>query len=132
MAVIARARAAGRSPKAEMAASGFRPDLRKRGTVRSVFDGRHTFSRYFAPTEHHRPKTLDELYANNDLELYDRVNDPEERVNLAANREANGELVLAMNAKLDALIAAEIGVDDGRELPDVEGIDWQLPQARFD
>jgi len=132
MAVISRARAAGRSPKAEMAASGFRPDLRKRGTLRSVFDGRYTFSRYFAPTEHHRPTTLDELYADNDLELYDRVNDPDERINLAANREENGALVHTMNAKLDALIAAEIGVDDGRELPDVEGIDWQLHHARFD
>lgn len=132
MAVIAGARAAGKDPKAEMAASGFRPDLKKRGTLRSVSDGRYTFSRYFSPTEHHRPRSLDELYAHNDLELYDRANDPEETTNLAADREANGDLVLAMNTKLDSMISAEIGNDDGRELPDVEGIDWRLQKGRFD
>ena len=42
------------------------------------------------------------------------------------------ELVLAMSAKLESIIAAEIGVDDGRELPDVEGVDWALPQERYD
>jgi arylsulfatase len=129
---IANAKAAGKDPKAEMAATGFRPNLKKRGSVRSVFDGRHTFSRYFSPTEHHEPASLDELYKYNDLELYDREEDPGEETNLAADRAANGDLVLAMNAKLAAIIAAEIGVDDGRELPDVDGIDWALPQNRFD
>jgi arylsulfatase len=132
MAFIADARARGREPQAEMAATGFKPDLRKRGTVRSVYDGRYTFSRYFSPTEHHRPANLDELYRYNDLELYDRVADPAELTNLATDRAANGDLVLAMSAKLEAVIAAEIGVDDGSALPDVEGIDWALPQTRFD
>jgi arylsulfatase len=132
MEFIANARAAGKDPRAEMAAAGFRPNLRKRGTVRSVFDGRYTFSRYFSPTEHHRPENLDDLYAYNDLELYDRQNDPDEMTNLAADRAANGDLVLAMSAKLEAIIAEEIGVDDGSELPDIEGIDWTLQEARFD
>ncbi|MGE0623670.1 MAG: sulfatase-like hydrolase/transferase [Pseudomonadales bacterium] len=132
MALISKARAAGRDPQAEMAATGFRPDLKKRGSVRSAFDGRYTFSRYFSPTEHHRPRDIDDLYRHNDLELYDRANDPGEMDNLAADRHANAELVMAMNAKLEAIIAAEIGIDDGRELPDVEGIDWALPQDRFD
>lgn len=60
------------------------------------------------------------------------MNDPDEIINLAADRAANGELVLAMSAKLESIIAAEIGVDDGRELPDVDGVDWALPQERFD
>jgi arylsulfatase len=132
VAFIARARAAGKDPKAEMAATGFRPDLKKRGTVRSVFDGRYTFSRYFSPTEHHQPMGLDELYRYNDLELYDRTNDPDEMENLAADPDGNAELVLAMSAKLESIIASEIGVDDGRELPDVDGVDWALPQNRFD
>ena len=51
---------------------------------------------------------------------------------LAADRASQGDLVLAMNAKLDAAIAAEIGSDDGRELPSVDGIDWSLAQERFD
>ena len=75
---------------------------------------------------------LDELNKYNDLELYDREKDPGEQTNLAADRAANGDLVLAMNAKLETIIAAEIGIDDGSELPDVEGIDWALPQDRFD
>jgi len=129
---IVNAKAAGKDPKAEMAATGFRPNLKKRGTVRSVFDGRYTFSRYFSPTEHHKPETLDELYAHNDLELYDRKNDPGETVNLAADRAANGDLVLAMSAKLEAIIAAEIGVDSGSELPEIDGINWTLQQSRFD
>ena len=129
---IADARAAGKDPKAEMKASGFKPNLKKRGTERTVFDGRYTFSRYFSPLEHHKPANLDELYAHNDLELYDRQNDPHETTNLAADRAANGELVLEMSAKLENVIAAEIGVDDGRELPDVDGIDWVLQKDRFD
>jgi arylsulfatase len=129
---IAKAKAEGKDPKAEMAATGFRPNLKKRGTVRSIFDGRYTFSRYFSPTEHHKPTNLDELYKYNDLELYDRVNDPGEMKNLAPARDTNGELVLAMSTKLESMIAAEIGIDDGRELPDVDGIDWALPQNRFD
>jgi len=132
IAFIASAVAAGKDPKAEMAATGFRPDLRKRGTVRSVFDGRYTFSRYFSPIQHHRPTGIDELYRYNDLELYDRDNDPDETTNLAADQAANGDLVLAMSEKLELLIAAEIGVDDGRELPDVDGIDWMLQRSRFD
>lgn len=132
MSFIANAKAAGKDPQAEMAATGFKPNLKKRGSVRSVFDGRYTFSRYFSPMEHHKPTNLDDLYRYNDLELYDRVNDPEEMVNLAADRDSNGELVLAMNKKLEAIITAEIGVDDGSELPEVDGIDWALPQARFD
>ena len=132
MPFIANAKAAGKDPKAEMAATGFRPNLKKRGSVRSMSDGRYTFSRYFSPTEHHKPANLDELYKYNDLELYDREQDPGENTNLAADRATNGDLVLAMNAKLETIIAAEIGVDDGSELPDVDGIDWALPQDRFD
>lgn len=58
---IANAKAAGKDPEAEMAATGFRPNLKKRGSVRSMFDGQYTFSRHFSPTEHHRPANLDEL-----------------------------------------------------------------------
>ena len=104
----------------------------QRGSVRSMFDGRYTFSRYFSPTEHHSPANLDQLYRFNDLELYDRVNDPDEMTNLAVDRETNAELVQAMSTKLESIIAAEIGIDDGRELPDVDGIDWALPQQRYD
>lgn len=132
MQLISIARAAGKDPKTEMSASGFKPNLKKRGTVRSAFDGRYKFSRYFSPTEHHKPADLDTLYAHNDLELYDRRSDPSEMTNLAADRARNADLVLAMSAKLEAIIGAEIGVDDGRELPDIKGSDWTLQKDRFD
>ncbi len=32
-----------------------RPDLMKRGAIRSVFDGRYQFTRYFSPKQHNRP-----------------------------------------------------------------------------
>lgn len=38
------------------------PDLSKRGAIRSVFDGRYQFSRYFAPTQHNRPTSIEGLW----------------------------------------------------------------------
>ena len=49
-------------------------------------------------------------------ELYDLENDPQELYNIASDREANAELIEVMNRRLNALIAAEIGVDDGAEM----------------
>jgi arylsulfatase len=124
--IVSEAKAAGQKPGEAMQAAGYRPNLKKRGTLRSVFDGRHKFTRYFSPLERHRPKNLDELYRLNDLELFDLQSDPSEMTNLAVDREANAKLVLAMSDKLEALIKAEIGVDDGREMPEFEGIDWAI------
>ncbi len=125
---IAQAMAAGENPKdpATLAKRGIKPDLKKRGTIRTVYDGRYKFSRYFAPVERNRPTTLDELYANNDVELFDLQTDPREMTNLAANKGAHGDLTLAMSAKLEAAIKAEIGIDNGREMPDFKGIKWAI------
>jgi arylsulfatase len=124
--IIADARASGRDPKAAVKAAGYRPDLKKRGSLRSVFDGRHKFTRYFSPIERNAPRDLDELYRNNDVELFDLQADPREMVNLATDRAAREPLLRAMNAKLEAAIAAEFGRDDGREMPPFEGIDWSI------
>lgn len=129
IAVAGRAIAAGQSPRESMKKSGFQPDLKKRGSVRTVFDGRYKFSRYFAPVDRNKPATLDELYMANDVELFDLKNDPTEIVNLAANREKNAELIATMSGKLEALIKAEIGSDDGREMPDVGKITWTIDRA---
>lgn len=106
---------------AAVQASGVQPNLKKRGSVRSMFDGRYKFTRYFAPIERNRPTSLEELYAHNDVELFDLQTDPDEAHNLAAAKEANSAQVLAMSAKLERVIAAEIGRDDGREMPDIQG-----------
>jgi arylsulfatase len=124
--IIADAKAAGRDPKAAMKEAGYRPDLKKRGSLRTVFDGRHKFTRYFAPVDRNSPRDLDELYRWNDVELFDLKTDPRESVNLAADRAAHEPLLRTMNAKLETAIAAEIGKDDGREMPPLEGIDWSI------
>jgi arylsulfatase A-like enzyme len=95
-----------------------------RVAIRSITDERHRFTRYFSFREFNTPTTLDELRARNDLELYDLHADPDEVVNLAHDFDANRDLIAKMNAKLNTLIANEIGVDDGSFLPLKGWIDW--------
>src|SRR6516165_5028786 len=121
--------AEGKDPKETMKAAGYKPDLKKRGSVRTVFDGRYKFSRYFAPVDRNRPATIDDLYKANDVELFDLQTDPREAVNLAAEREKNGELITVMSAKLEGAIKAEIGVDDGREMPEISKVTWYMDTA---
>ena len=115
----------GGNPK-KLREAGLVPDLNKRGAVRSVYDGRYVYSRYFAPRQHNRPTTLEQLYAVNDVELYDRESDPYEMTNLAAQRGAARELVLAMNEKLNRLIDAEVGEDRGQMLPGGIEAGWEV------
>ena len=66
------------------------------------------------------------MFANNDIELFDFVNDPNEIVNLATDRRKNGDLLLAMNEKLNAMIELEVGEDIGQMLPGGADADWTL------
>lgn len=110
--------------------AGIVPDLSKRGAVRSVFDGRYVFSRYFSPKQHNRPTSLEELYLLNDVELFDTASDPLELNNLAATKGANAELVLAMNEKLNRLIDEQVGEDRGQMLPGGIEAGWEVtPQT---
>lgn len=125
----AQAFAAGKNPKEEAEKQGFKPDLKKRGTVRSAFDGRYRFTRYCAPIDRNSPTTIDELFKWNDVELYDLEKDPGEMTNLAMDRQANAALLMTMNGKLEAVIKVEIGKDDGREMPDIPNITWGLDKV---
>ena len=105
-------------------AGALRPDLTKRGAIRSVFDGRYKFARYFSPRQHNRPTSLEALFKLNDLELFDLENDPLERNNLALDKNKSGTLLEQMNAKLNALIDQEVGEDVGQMLPGGVDGDW--------
>jgi hypothetical protein len=89
------------------------PDLDKRELFRGVFDGRYKLVRYFGLGHYHLPGSVEELLANNDVALYDLLIDPEEMDNLADPDNPNYDeaLLATMNAKLNALITAEIGED---------------------
>ncbi len=101
-------------------------DFSKRGAIRSVFDGRHKFSRYFSPLEHDRPETFHELTSRNDLELFDLDADPTESVNLAADPQARKDLILGMNDQLNRVIDEEVGLDDGSFLPTGTDHPWEV------
>jgi arylsulfatase len=127
--VAGEAIAAGKDPKESMKASRFKPDLRKRGNVRTVFDGRYKFSRYFSPVDRNKPGNIDDLYQANDVELFDLQTDKLETKNLASDRKKNANLISTMSGKLESIIKAEIGKDDGREMPELANITWTIDRA---
>lgn len=104
------------------------PNFANRTAIRSIWDGRYRFSRYFSPIRFNTPRSLEELFAMNDVEVYDRRNDPEEVDNLALDPKRNGDLIVALNQETNRRIAEEVGVDDGRFLPIRDG-KWHFPPA---
>ena len=95
-------------------------DLRKRGALRSVFDGRYRFTRYFSPMQHNCPISLEEVLQYNTIELFDHQNDPKENNNLAATKEdysRHRDIIEEMNRKMNVIIELEIGPDVGQMLP---------------
>ncbi len=120
---VAHIRAGGKPD--QLKAAGIVPDLRKRGAVRSIFDGRFVYARYFSPKQHNRPTTLEELHRYNDVELFDTESDPLELTNLAGEKR-HRELVLAMNEALTRVIDAEVGEDRGQMLPGGVEAGWEV------
>jgi arylsulfatase len=94
-------------------------DLNKRGFLSFTFDGRYKFGRYYAPNAFNAPRTLEQIFKYNDVQLFDLKNDPNEMDNLALDREKNGKTILRLNALLNDLMAREVGVNDGKFLPEV-------------
>lgn len=98
-----------------LATGMFFPSLNNPGLFRGVFDGRYKFARYFRPSQHHTPEDFETLKRLNQLELYDTLADPNELTNLALDAERHQEVIMRLNAMTNALVAREVGVDDGRE-----------------
>lgn len=95
-----------------------KPDMSGRGFVSFVYDGRHKFARYYAPNQFNTPDTLEDLLANNEIELFDLVNDPDEVDNLGIDHETNRDTIMRMNALLNEMITSEVGMNDGSFLPE--------------
>jgi arylsulfatase A-like enzyme len=93
------------------------PKLDKRGFLSFVFDGRYKFARYYAPANFNTPERFEQILRNNDLQLFDLMNDPLEVHNLVLDPEKNKDVMLRMNALLNELIAKEVGKNDGGFLP---------------
>jgi hypothetical protein len=95
------------------------PNLEKREMFRGIFDGQYKLVRYFGLGYYNRPTSVQQLLADNDVALYDLLLDPEEMDNLAnpANPKYDEKLLAAMNQKLNALIAEEIGEDKAMFTP---------------
>ena len=109
----------GAAAKSALNLATLKPHLGKRGFLTFAFDGRYKFARYYAPDGFNTPRTLDEIFARNDVQLFDLSADPDETRNLALDREANRELILRMNTLLNELMEREVGVNDGSFLPAV-------------
>lgn len=105
-----------------------RPETRKRSNIRTMYDGRYKYSRYFNSQEHNQPTTVEQIFKYNDVELFDLDNDPNEMNNLALDKK-NRDVLLVMNEKLNRLIVKEVGKDDGSHLPDITGVDWSVDHS---
>jgi arylsulfatase A-like enzyme len=92
-------------------------DLTKRGFLSFVFDGRHKLARFFSPRNFNTPRTLDELFKNNDVQVFDLKDDPDEMRNLALEKEKHADAILRLNGLLNDLMAREVGANDGKFLP---------------
>ena len=95
------------------------PNLDAREMFRGIFDGRYKLVRYFGLGHYNLPAEVQQLLADNDVALYDLQSDPDEMDNLAnpAHPRYDEALLSAMNQKLNALIAEEIGEDKAMFTP---------------
>jgi arylsulfatase len=111
----------------EYAVGGGNSKLDNRGFMSFVFDGRHKLARFYAPNNFNTPKTLDQLFKHNDVQVFDLKSDPDEITNLALDREKNGDTIMRLNSLLNDLMAREVGVNNGSFLP--EAVRPKLPPS---
>jgi arylsulfatase len=114
---IANASPFGNSPGSDCANGAL--DLDKRGFVRAVCDGEHRLARWFSPRGFNTPADVEALRRDNDVELLRAGHGADSDTPLDVDAAENTAVVEAMRAKLEALIAAEIGAD-GYVIPPIE------------
>jgi len=98
--------------------SQLKSGVSKRGFLTFAFDGQYKFARYYAPDAFNAPKTMEQIFKYNDVQLFDLKADPNETHNLALDQDANKETILRMNALLNDLMAKEVGSNNGAFLPE--------------
>jgi len=114
----AKAIMAGKDPKEEAKRVGFKPNLKKRGHVRSAFDGRpqrFDRSRLTLQVERHRALRPREGSGRDDQPRAGPRG--QRRAAREDERQARGGH------------QGEIGKDDGRELPDLPNVTWGLDRV---
>ncbi len=111
----------GAGPDAEKATdpAQLKGKLGKRGFLSFVSDGRYKLARFYSPDNFNTPVTLDELFAHNDVQLFDLKTDPNEVVNLALDRMKHRGTLERMNLLMNELLSKEVGVNNGAFLPAV-------------
>ena len=98
--------------------SQLKSGVSKRGFLAFTFDGQYKFARYYAPDAFNAPKTMEQIFKYNDVQLFDLKADPNETHNLALDQDANKDTILRMNALLNDLMAKEVGSNNGAFLPE--------------
>lgn len=114
---IANASPFGNTPGSECAQGAL--DLDKRGFVRAVCDGEHRLARWFSPRGFNTPPDVDALRRDNDVELLRAGHGAESDTPLDLDAPENAVVLESLRARLEALIAAEIGAD-GYVIPPLE------------
>lgn len=94
-------------------------NMGKRGFLYLVFDGRYKYTRYYSPSAFNIPETFEDIFNNNDVQLFDLQQDINEINNLAMDKQKNKKLIMRMNDLLNALIKQEVSETSGQFLPEI-------------
>lgn len=106
-------------------AEGYKIDIHNRGFVRGIITSNYKFARYFSPVGFNKPTNIDELYRDNDVEMYDMIlRGSDETKNMAADKVGNASKIIEYSNKLNNLIEREIGSNDGAEVEAYPGGIW--------
>ncbi|GAA5178638.1 hypothetical protein GCM10025771_18280 [Niveibacterium umoris] len=105
---VSGARATDQDQTSAMAAAGYRPNLRKRGSLHAVFDGRNMLTRYSSPIERHRLAIVGDRLARDDVERFDLESAPQETHNLGLDRAKHASVPESMRENSNSRSCARL------------------------